>query len=177
MLADNASMSVRSKYDDSYIKEAEELCTDKGLTDEAIAGHFGIAARTLYDWKRQHLKFAEAIQRGKDAFDTRVVESKLLQRACGYHAEEETRTLEPTTITDPETGKTVTAVELIITKVVRKHIIPDVGAISLWLKNRNPKRWREIQHIIEDQPEELTVEQAEKLLEELKHAGNGLSTE
>lgn len=163
-----------TKYRSEFVTIGEQICADKGLTDEALADYLHISRRSLYKYKREHPEFAEAVQRGKDVFDSRVVESKLLERACGYYYDEETSELSATQLPDGNPG----VAEMILVKIVRKHVIPDVGAISLWLKNRNPKRWREIQNIIiEDAEEELTVEQAKKILEEIEHAGNGIATE
>jgi len=95
----------------------------------------------LYAWKREYPDLAEAMKRGKEAFDTKVVESGLLKRATGYECDEITTVR----------GKGV--------KVVIKLMAPDVAASIFWLKNRNPRRWRDAQHQIvsAEPPQEITI--------------------
>lgn len=105
-----------------------------GLTDEQIAHNVGIAVGTLYDWKNKYPEISEALKRGKEVVDIEV-ENALLKRAKGYNYEEVTHER----ISDPETGDA----KLVVTKVVTKHVAPDVTAIIFWLKNRLPKDWRD----------------------------------
>lgn len=53
-----------------------------GLTDEQIVHNMGIAASTLYQWKKRHPEIAEALKRGKEVVDYEV-ENALLQKALG----------------------------------------------------------------------------------------------
>ena len=54
-----------------------------GLVDEQIAQNIGIAASTLYEWKKQYPEISEALKKGKEVVD-RQVENALLKRALGY---------------------------------------------------------------------------------------------
>ncbi|MHC4118582.1 MAG: hypothetical protein ACYSWO_13865 [Planctomycetota bacterium] len=63
-----------TKYKPEFVKQAETLCRD-----EALDGIFDVGVSTLYGWTRKFPEFSQAIARGKDAFDTHVVESKLLR--------------------------------------------------------------------------------------------------
>lgn len=105
-----------------------------GLTDEQIAHNVGIAVGTLYDWKKKYPEISEALKRGKEVVDIEV-ENALIKRAKGYDYEEVTRELSE----DLKTGEN----RLVITKVVKKHMAPDVTAIIFWLKNRLPEDWRD----------------------------------
>jgi hypothetical protein len=131
-----------TKYKEEYCKQAEEICEKKGYTDKGLAAYFKVSIATIYNWKKEYLEFLEAIKRGKDAFDTREVESRLLKRALGYRYKEVTKVLSETT--DPETGKP----RMVISKEVTKEVIPDVQAIWRWLCCRNPERWQDKQEII-----------------------------
>ena len=57
-----------------------------GLVDEQIAQNIGIAASTLYEWKKQYPEISEALKKGKEVVD-RQVENALLKRALGYEYE------------------------------------------------------------------------------------------
>lgn len=103
-----------------------------GLTDEQIVKNIGINISTLYDWKKKYPEISEALKKGKEVVD-RMVENALLKRALGYSY------IERTQIEDDE-GK-------ITTKEIEKHVIPDTTAQIFWLKNRQPKRWRDKQEV------------------------------
>ena len=53
-----------------------------GLVDEQIAHNMGIAAGTLYDWKKKFSKISEALKTGKEVVDYQV-ENALLHKALG----------------------------------------------------------------------------------------------
>ena len=99
-----------------------------GLVDEQIAQNIGIAASTLYEWKKQYPEISEALKKGKEVVD-RQVENALLKRALGYEYDEITT----------EYGKEI--------KRVTKQVVPDVTAQIFWLKNRKPDQWRDKQQI------------------------------
>lgn len=99
-----------------------------GLIDEQIAQNIGIAASTLYEWKKQYPEISEALKKGKEVVD-RQVENALLKRALGYEYDEITT----------EYGEE--------TKRVTKQVVPDTTAQIFWLKNRKPEQWRDKQQI------------------------------
>lgn len=51
-----------------------------GLTDEQIARKMGIGVRTLYEWKKKHPQFSQALKSGKEVVDY-AVENALLKKA------------------------------------------------------------------------------------------------
>ena len=53
-----------------------------GLTDEQIAHNMGIAASTLYQWKKKYPEIMEALKKGKEVVDYEV-ENALLNKALG----------------------------------------------------------------------------------------------
>lgn len=131
-----------TKYKLSYAEKAGKLCAEEGYTDENLATFFKVSAKTIANWKKKYLPFLQAIKKGKDDFDTQVVEQSLLKRCKGYSYVETTRELQ----TDYEDALDEEGVgdlqTLAVTKKVTKHIEPSVPAIIFWLCNRNSKRWK-----------------------------------
>ncbi len=107
-----------------------------GLTDEQIAHNIGITKTTLYDWKKRYPDFSAALKRGKEVVD-REVENALLKRAIGFEYDE-------ITYERTETG------DLVVTKKIRKLVVPDTTAQIFWLKNRKPEDWRDKRQIDAD---------------------------
>ena len=89
----------------------------------------GINVATLYEWQERFPEFADAIKKGKRVIDEQVANS-LLKRAMGYQYEEETW------------GKNQEGQMVLIKRIVKLQA-RDVTAQIFWLKNREPKRWRE----------------------------------
>lgn len=103
-----------------------------GLTDAQIADNMGIAAGTLYEYKKRYPEFASVLKKGKEVVDFHV-ENALLKRALGYEYEE-TEAI----VTDAGSESGTKRI-----KRVKKHMAPDVTAQIFWLKNRKPNEWRE----------------------------------
>lgn len=99
-----------------------------GATEADIAKKLKISHDTLIEYKKQFSEFSEALKKGREVVDGQV-ENALLKRALGYEYDEET--------TELRGG------EMVLTKIVRKQIVPDVGAQAFWLKNRRPDLWRD----------------------------------
>lgn len=105
-------------------------------TDAEIAEVIGVHHRTLAKWRKADQAFGITIREMRIDAD-RLVEDSLFNRAMGYsHPEEKT-----TVITNPDGTETV--------KVERsiKHYPPDTMAMTFWLRNRHPDRWREKQDV------------------------------
>lgn len=164
---------AKSKWDD--VKEKLILVEGwarNGLTDEQIAKNLGISIQTFYTYKKDHLEFFEALKRGKEVIDFEV-ESALLKRALGYEYTEVTK---ERVIRKDERGQPVTDIhgfpcyEMVVTKTVKKEVVPDTTAQIFWLKNRKPKDWRDKQNIehsgsvdINNPYEDLSTEELKKL--------------
>ena len=132
-----------------------------GLTDKQIAHNIGITEQTLNVWKKSYPSFSESLKKGKEIVDVEV-ENALLKRALGYSYTETTSERE----FDPNTGQ----YQMVVTKTVTKHVVPDTTAQIFWLKNRRPDVWRDKQNVelsgkVEAQNPfaELTAEQLMKL--------------
>ena len=111
-----------------------------GLTDEQIAAKMGISTTTYYRWQNDFQKFREALKKGKAPVDIEV-ENALLKRARGYTYEETTVEYGLSETETDEKGNPKKIVKNV--RVVKKEVIPDVGAAAFWLKNRRPDRWRD----------------------------------
>ena len=131
------------------IIEQVELLSGFELIEEEIMQVIGVPNVTFNRWKTNR-KFREALKRGKVVVDSKVVKC-LVKRALGYSYKEITR--EPrSVITYDKNGKKKTetfANEIIITKIVDKHLAPDITAMIFWLKNRRRDLWRDITSNVE----------------------------
>ncbi|WP_129582299.1 helix-turn-helix domain-containing protein [Miniphocaeibacter massiliensis] len=138
-----------------------EAWARSGFTDEEIAKRIGIAVNTLYSWRKKYKKIDNALKKGKEYCDLHV-ESALYRKALGYDYEEVTRELKK----NSETGE----MEMVETKRVKKHVPPDRTAQIFWLKNRNPRNWKDRQ--CSDYEEELLISknvlENEKLVVEIE---------
>lgn len=108
-------------------KKAGELAL-MGKTNPEIGAALGVTVETLNQWRKQYPEFSEAIKGNKDQADAPVVKS-LYQRALGYEYTEKR-------VTENPDGS-----QVIQTTV--KQVAPDVTAQIFWLKNRQPKDWRD----------------------------------
>lgn len=174
-----------TKYDPKFAKKAGELCREKGYTDKNLAVHFKVSKSTINSWKRRFPEFLDSIKKGKDEFDSQVVEQSLLKRATGYKYDE--TTLEPVivvkgvveedNIEDGEAVEEAVEKSLVVTKVVKKEVAPSDIAIIFWLKNRQSHRWsdvKEVEHRIEETGKPLTLEEMKKRIAESEEAGTGI---
>ena len=125
-----------------------EAWARNGLTDKQIAKNLGIAYSTFREYRDKHSAFSAILKKGKEVIDIEV-ENALLKRALGYEYDETTK---------ERVGEEG---QLMITKVVRKQIVPDTTAQIFWLKNRLPDKWRDRQSIdyreIDNVAEEITT--------------------
>jgi hypothetical protein len=121
-----------TSYRPEYAELAYKFCL-LGASDERLAEMFDVVVSTIYEWKLAVPEFSEALTRGKEVADAEVAHA-LFHRAKGYsHMEDDIRT-----VALPSGGGS----EIVITPTV-KHYPPDTGAATLWLKNRQPKVWRD----------------------------------
>jgi len=118
-MSGNGSKSGRSAYSARWVPRLARWLAGAGMTEEEIAGELDITSRTLRNWKADHPELAEAIAEGKAPVDDQV-EGALLRRALGF-----------------------TYHERLVGGEVERVALPDVGACSLWLRNRRPDRWRD----------------------------------
>ena len=98
-----------------------------GSTDEEMAFEFGVSVVTFNAWKKAHPEFLKALSAGKKRADALVAKS-FYQRAVGYSHK---------AVKIMNIGGTVVRAEYI------ERFPPDAGAALNWLKNRQPRKWRD----------------------------------
>lgn len=125
-----AKMGRPTKYKPEYARIAAALCR-RGATDFELAEEFEVTTSTIWRWQCQHEEFHSAVREGKSAFDDRI-ERALAQRAAGYAY---------------HTEKVFQFQGQIVRARTVEHVPADVGAAKLWLTNRRPSDWQEVQKV------------------------------
>lgn len=119
-----------SKYKSEYDKLCYNYCL-LGAKDTELAEFFDVSEQTINAWKKAHPTFLESIKKGKSIADGNVANS-LYNRAIGYSHPEQ---------------KVFNNQGEILTHETVKHYAPDPTSGIFWLKNRQPKLWRDKQEI------------------------------
>jgi hypothetical protein len=123
-----------TKYQAVYAHQAHRHCL-LGATDAELAILFDVDVVTLQRWKLAHPEFKRMVIRGKAEADSHVAEA-LYHRAMGY-SHDAVKIFMP-----PDAEQPVYAPYV-------QHYPPDTPAASLWLRNRQPAKWRdkvEVEH-------------------------------
>ncbi|MEF3309500.1 transposase [Paenibacillus sp. GYB004] len=138
---------ARNKWETHVLPKLELIrnWARSGLIEKQIAKNLDIAYSTFNLYKEKYPELLESLKVSKEEADYEVVNS-LYRRANGYEYDE--TTYEPQVDADgnPILNEDGTP-RLAVTKVVRKQVAPDTTAQIFWLKNRDPKNWRDRQHI------------------------------
>jgi hypothetical protein len=118
-------------YRKEFARMAEKHC-ELGATDADLADLFEVSTTAIENWYHRHPEFGAAVRRGKaEVFDPKVQRS-LAQRALGYAVDvQEVKVLSDGTVVRYD---------------IRKQYPPDTTACIFWLKNRDPKQWRDVQN-------------------------------
>ena len=124
--------------------------------DEIATRYIGIGSTTMWRWTKESPELAQALRVSQDVTNSRVEES-LLKRALGYDYEEVTEEL--------------IEGQMRTTKVVKKHVSPDVKACLSWLFSRRPDRWRAQRTMDEDESNDMKT--AKKILVAIKEVADG----
>lgn len=139
-MTEEINMARPTKYEEAYAEQARKLCL-LGHTDAELAEFFEVSESTINNWKHEHPEFLESIKKGKAVADGDVVD-RLYQRAMGYVAPDlDIRVIENSIVETP----------------FLKHYPPDTTAAIFWLKNRQPKVWRDKQEVEQTGEMGLTV--------------------
>lgn len=134
-------MAQEKKYEDKYVYMVEQACRDGGFGAKQVATLFNVSKSTIYAWRKEHLEFQVAMDRGRDEFDLLTAETSLKKRLLGYFYNEATSTL-VVTGHDKAAPKKMT-----VSKIVKRHVPPDTHALSFFLRNRNRVRWPDKQDV------------------------------
>lgn len=121
-----------TSYSDEYPEQARKLCL-LGATEQEMADFFGVHPDTITEWKRVHEEFSVSITLGRMVADAEVAD-KLYHRARGY-SHPAVKIFMPAGAAEPVYAPYV------------EHFPPDTQAASLWLRNRQPKKWRDKQDV------------------------------
>lgn len=130
-----------SKFTEEIRNEALRLA-NAGKTNEQISHIIGICPKTFDNWKGRYPDFLRALKEAKQNADE-LVKASLFRRATGYYHDEEK-------IFYNAKSNKVTRVNTV------KHYPPDTGAAIFWLKNRQPKEWRESYQVTPTPPDPST---------------------
>ncbi len=107
----------------------------KGKTDKQIAALLGVHENTIHNWKKIDQPFLWSFKEAKEKANEMVVAS-LFKRATGYtHTYENEKV-----VSNPVFGSEVIKYQETL------HVAPDPKAIEFWLRNRQPKDWRDQQN-------------------------------
>lgn len=148
-----------SEYHDDHVFR---LCL-LGMNDVEISSFFGISEQTLNTWKKKHPSFLESLRNGKEDADAKVA-AALYKRATGYKVMKTKFATHEGAITDE--------------KEYEEEVVADVGAAKLWLKNRQPDKWREkieVEQTVDDRRRDIdsfvdAEDAARAYAEEMKHS-------
>lgn len=139
------------------MKERLQIVARQGLTEKEMCNVLGITEKTINNWKNKHPEFLQSLKDWKTHADADV-EKSLYQRATGYeHPEDKIFN---------DSGK-----PLIVPTI--KHYPPDATSMIFWLKNRQPKKWRDKTEQEITLSDDLTDRLDQALNRKRKHGENG----
>lgn len=138
-----------TKYDARYHVPWAKGLLRRGSTIKELSEEFGVTVSTIYKWKDDHPEFSEVLREDRQLADF-AVEDSLYRRALG------TKTVEKRTIV--QAGKDGEQKPAKI-EIVERDVPPDVTACIFWLKNRNPKLWRDRQDVNVKEADDATIKE------------------
>lgn len=116
-------------------------CYEKGLTDLQVADIVNVSISTIDKWKAKNPDLLQAIRDIKEKADE-LIEQSLRARAMGYSHR-------AVKINVTKEG------DVIETEYI-EHYPPDPTSMIFWLKNRQPKKWRE-KHEVEQTNKNIEI--------------------
>lgn len=119
-----------TEYKPEYCDSARKLASG-GATIAEIAAEFGVSRMTVHRWMAAHQDFRDSIKLASAEADERV-ELSLYERATGY---------------EYDATKIFCSEGMITTHDYKEHVPADLKAIHMWLLNRRPKDWKNVQKI------------------------------
>lgn len=128
-----------TKYKPGFAKKAQILC-ENGATDADLADFFKVTTRTIQNWASVHPEFFLSLKNAKAVADGRV-ERALYQKAVGF---------------EHDTIKIMQYEGNPVIVPYREKVAPDTTACIFWLKNRDPKNWRDKTEVKHDASEAFT---------------------
>lgn len=142
------------KYED-YVKprllEVGAWSRD-GLTERQIAKNLGVSYAAFRNYKKQYLALLSTLAETREIINIKV-ENSLLKKALGYKVTE----VFQENVFNPKTKK----LELQVSKKITKEVPADLGAIRLWLVNKNRNKWSDNPQMLDLKKEELEIRKNE----------------
>ena len=129
-----------SKYKEEYNEQAYKLCL-LGATDAKLADFFDVTEQTINNWKIEFPEFFESLKKGKVIADATIAEG-LYNRAKGAVINVQQAIKLKDSQFNSE-GRKISEEERIEVVDLIQEVPPDTAAGIFWLKNRNPKMWRD----------------------------------
>lgn len=127
-----------------------------GYTIQDIATRVGVSQQQFRVWMNKYPEIKKAVNNGRELVDYKV-ENALLKSALGY------KTREVKVTAKIKNGKVVEETK----ETIDKEFAPNVSACQVWLYNRVPKKWKNmnsraniLDEIDEDTSIHITVERA-----------------
>lgn len=117
-----------TKYSPVFV-EVAKVFVRSGHTLQELAEALQISIDTLFEWRKKHVDFSEAVN-GAITDRNKEVENSLFNRATGRVKVREVKLL------PNENGKMVPVAQVI------KELPPDFLAQKFWLMNTAPDKWR-----------------------------------
>ncbi len=130
----------KTLFKDFMFKEGIKLAFH-GFTLDQMAEFWEVGVTTLRRWLRKYPHFRTALKRAKDEADFKVLKG-LYKRACGFKFTE--KTYERILIKGNGNGYPDQH-QLTLVKQIKKYYPPDTAAGFIWMKNRDPMNWRDLQ--------------------------------
>lgn len=124
-----------ARYGKAIVKRICDMYRSDEYTDTEVCRKMNMSRQTLNTWKKKYPEFKQAIENAKmELIDNRLVECKrsLGKLINGYEYEEET-----TEYIRGEHGRP----EIRAQRVVKKHVMPNLGAIIHYQTNRDSENW------------------------------------
>lgn len=117
------------KYKPEYVKLVEKIAATTGAGMKELCEIFDVHESTFLEWLHKYDDFRRGYYAGRDFYDKFKVEHNHLRRLIEGGITTETREK------SLPNGMTET------TEITREYL-PNLGAIKMWLHNRNPERYK-----------------------------------
>ena len=125
---------------DLFPQQAYIACSELGAFDFELAKLFGVSIECIRIWKREHEEFGAQVNKGVIEYGNQICVLNLRKRVEGF-TYPEVKTEEITLVQGR--GKNKIALPAIKTTTTIKYVIPDVGALAFWLKNKMRDDWKD----------------------------------
>lgn len=142
------------KYKEDYRRIAEVVCEEGGLSLRQLGKVLDVNASTICAWKKKHPGFGDAVERGVRAYSISTAENSLQRRLEGYFYNE--------TVSTPVVDKATGISKMQVTKIFKKHMPPDVHALTLFLINRDSENWKYRQTVDVNMLQKLSDKEIDK---------------